>query len=214
MCYRDQIEIFFKIISNHFPIRYLKDDGLSQSNCSTAKYFTAAPQPLSVGDPVAVVDPVVDPEPDLDPFAPLPPDPRLPVRSSSELRRSFATSGASRRTSAAKRRSVPSRSSASSRGPAAAAVSSPAKACADGSAFVFTKGTRVVRGVHWADGDADGGGPGTVTSSEKGVVWVKWDCDTVGLYNGGEGGRFDIRPLVLNEGDDEEEGEEKFEVST
>lgn len=83
------------------------------------------------------------------------------------------------------------------------------------------KGTRVVRGPHWTDDNKDGGGPGTVTSNDPdGPFWVMWDCETVSMYNGGLGGRFDIRPLVLlkdeqeqeaGEEDEEEEGEEEAE---
>ena len=59
--------------------------------------------------------------------------------------------------------------------------------------------SRVVRGVDWAGGNADGhqGGTGegvvTKVDGKNGVVSVRWDNGNYGYYRMGAGGRFELK---------------------
>ena len=62
-----------------------------------------------------------------------------------------------------------------------------------------TVDTRVVRGIDWAGGNADGhqGGTGegvvTKVDGKNGVVSVRWDNDNYGYYRMGAGGKIELK---------------------
>ena len=62
-----------------------------------------------------------------------------------------------------------------------------------------TVDARVVRGIDWAGGNADGhqGGTGegvvTKVDGKSGVVSVRWDNDNYGYYRMGAGGKYELK---------------------
>lgn len=58
-----------------------------------------------------------------------------------------------------------------------------------------TVNTRVVRGLDWTGGDADGCGEGEVTrvDGRNGVVSVRWNNGNFGYYRMGAGGKFELK---------------------
>ena len=65
-------------------------------------------------------------------------------------------------------------------------------------------GCRVVRGMDWMGGNADGldGGTGKGTvmrgDGKSGVVAVKWDNSNYGFYKMGADGKFELKPAPLD----------------